>query len=173
MSFDDDDLLGGTVVPRAERRDTRPLLRTALLVASPGVDECLAVSRLREIARERELYVERLVLRESTEFRELVAAHGGTVFVATTEEPAPSTDELRAACEQAGVPFVLARVGDEREIRASVRAIEDAILQRIDGGAPADPVVPRRRRGVVCLDAAEVERALAQRSPGPGLPRGR
>jgi hypothetical protein len=132
MTPDDEDTAAAR--PR-RRRDTSPLLRSAVLVCSEGAETTGGLARLREIAWERELYVECVTFDpEGTE--RLVVARPHAVFVAPADDPPASLDVLRAACSRTGSILVLVGTETERSIRAAVASIEDAIIGHLDERPP-------------------------------------
>lgn len=130
MTPDDED----TAIPRQRRpRDTRPHLRAAVLVCSPGGETSEGLARLREIAWERELYVE-VATFDPEQAGHLVADHPGAVFVMGAHEPRAHIERLLHVCTSRGATLVVAATQDERSIRASVATIEDSILMHLDPG---------------------------------------
>ena len=113
------------------RRDTQPVLRSAVLLCSEGAGGSEGVARLREIAWERELYVE-VATFEPHDAARLVAGRPGTVFIACADEPHDRLQQLRDACLTHGAALVVAETDGEISIRASVAAIEDTIIHRLD-----------------------------------------
>lgn len=130
MTRDDDD----SAIPRSRRRpDTRPHLRAAVLVCSPGSEASEGLARLREIAWERELYVE-VVTFDPEHASRMVAERPDAVFVMGAHEPRAHIERLLHVCATRGATLVVAATQDERAIRASVVTIEDSILLRLDPG---------------------------------------